>query len=89
MDESVNQTAATTDDTIDNDTTTESLDQPSVNNLQPTVASGMKTTPQGGFSANEIYDMLRERDFALKEIPKVQKYTIIDKTLNYKRKKAH
>ena len=62
----------TTDDTID-DTTTETLDQPSVNNLLPTVASGMKTTPHGGFSANEIYDMLRERDFVVKEIPKGQK----------------
>jgi hypothetical protein len=53
------------------------------------LTSRVGLTPQGGFSANEIYDMLRERDFALKEIPKVQKYTIIDKTLNYKRKKAH
>ena len=91
MDKSVNQTAATTDDTIDNDTT-ESLDQPSVNDLLPTVASGMKTTPHGGFSANEIYDMLREGDFVVKEIPKGQKnncYTIIDNSLNYERKKAN
>ena len=33
----------------------------------------MKPTPQGGFSANEMYDMLRERDFVVKEIPKGQK----------------
>jgi hypothetical protein len=41
----------------------------------------MKTTPHGGFSANEMYDMLREGDFVVKEIPKGQKnncYTIID-----------
>ena len=52
----------------------------------------MKPTPQGGFSANEIYDMLREGDIVVKEIPKDQKnncYTIIDNSLNYERKKVN
>jgi hypothetical protein len=52
----------------------------------------MKPTPQGGFSANEMYDMLREGDFVVKQIPKGQKnncYTIIDNSLYYERKKAN
>ena len=87
-----NQSCLSLQTIFDNDTTTESLDQSSVNSLIPTVASGMKPTPQGGFSANEMYDMPREGDFVVKQIPKGQKnncYTIIDNSLYYERKKAN